>query len=87
MVHKGGVSAINYIKIFQYSKALEILVESSYSDYQVMHSFLEKFKQGRGNSAQISKHQAELKRENILLIKNHFLYLPYKLITWTRITK
>ena len=37
LVHKGGESEINSIKIFQNSKALAISVENSYTEDQVMH--------------------------------------------------
>ena len=38
--HKGGESAINYIKRFQNAQALSVLVGNSYSDDQIMHAFL-----------------------------------------------
>ena len=45
-IHKGGESEINYIKIFQNFKALEISVGNSYSEDQLMHTFLDKSQQG-----------------------------------------
>ena len=33
VVHKGGESEINYIKIFQNTKSLAILVGNSYTEY------------------------------------------------------
>ena len=61
--HKGGGSAINYIKIFQNVHALSISVGNSYSEDQLMHTFLDNFPQGGKYSAQINSHQAELRRE------------------------
>ena len=61
--HKGGKSAIKYMKIFQYSQALSVLVRKSYSEDQFMHIFLDNFHQGEKYTAQIASHQAELRRE------------------------
>ena len=44
--HKGGESEIHYIKIFQNAKAMEISVENSYTEYQLMHNVLYNFYQG-----------------------------------------
>ena len=46
VTHKGGESAINYIKIFQNAHALSVLVRNSYSEDQLMHTFLDNFHQG-----------------------------------------
>ena len=46
LVQKGGESEINYIKIFQNSKALVISVGKSYSEYRLMDNFLDNFQQG-----------------------------------------
>ena len=46
VVHKGGESDINYIKIFQNFKALAASVGNRYTEYQLMHIFLENFQQG-----------------------------------------
>ena len=46
VVHNGGESAINYIKIIQNYKALEISLGISYSKDQLMQTFLENFQQG-----------------------------------------
>ena len=46
MTHKGGESAIKYIKRFQYSHALSVSVGNSYSEDQLMHTFLDNFHQG-----------------------------------------
>ena len=61
--HKGGESAINYVKRFQNAQALSISVGNSYSEDQIMHKFLDNFHQSGKYSAQIASHQAELRRE------------------------
>ena len=43
VTHKGGDSAINYIKIFQNAQDLSILLGNNYYAYQLMHIFLDKF--------------------------------------------
>ena len=63
VTHKGGEYAINHIKIFQNAHALSVSVENSYSEDQLMHTFLDNFHQGGKYSSQIASHQAELKRE------------------------
>ena len=63
VTHKGGESAINYIKRFQNAHALSVLVGNSYSEDQLIHTFLYNFHQGGKYSAQIASHQAELRRE------------------------
>ena len=63
VTHKGGESTINYIKIFKNAHALSVSVENSYSEDQLMHTFLDNFHQGGKYSAQIASHQAELRRE------------------------
>ena len=40
---KGGESAINYIKRFQNAQALSFSVGNSYSEDQIMHTFLDNF--------------------------------------------
>ena len=54
---------MNYIKIFQNSEALSVSVRNSYSEYQMMHNFMDNFHQGGKYSAQIDSHQAEIRRE------------------------
>ena len=49
VIQKVGESEINYIKIFQYDKALAISVGNIYSEDQLMHTFLEHFQQGKKN--------------------------------------
>ena len=57
VTHEGGESAINYIKRFQDVHALSILVGNSYSEDQLMHTFLHLFEEGGKYSAQIASHQ------------------------------
>ena len=45
VTHKGGQSAINYIKRFQDAQALSVLVGNNYSEDQIMHTFLDNFHQ------------------------------------------
>ena len=70
VTHKGGYSEINYINIFQNVQALSISVGKSYSEDQLMHICLNKFRQDGKCSTQIAIPQAELKREESLLTKN-----------------
>ena len=43
VIYKGGESEINYIKTFKNAKDLEISVGNSYSQDQLMHTFLDNF--------------------------------------------
>ena len=61
--HKGGESSINYIKIFHNSQALSVSVGNSYSEDQIMRTFLDNFHQSGKYSAQLASHQAESRRE------------------------
>ena len=70
VTHKGGESAMNYIKIFQNAHNLSISVENYHSEYQLMHTFMDKFHQGEKHSAQIASYQTELRIEENILIKN-----------------
>ena len=63
VTHKGGESAINYIKRFQNAHALSVSVRNNYSEDQLMHTFLDNFHQGGEYSARIASHQVELRRE------------------------
>ena len=63
VTHKGGESAINYIKRFQNVHALSVSVGNSYSEDQLMHTIMDNFHQGGKYSAQIARHQAELRIE------------------------
>ena len=49
--------------------ALEISVINIYSEYQLMHTFLDNPHQGGKYSSQISSHQSELKREETFVNK------------------
>ena len=63
MTHKGVKPTINCIKRFQNAHVLSVSVGKSYSVDQLMHTFLDNFHQGGKYSAQIARHQAELRRE------------------------
>ena len=56
VTHKGGESAINYIKRFQNVHALSISVGNSYFEDQLMHKFLDRFNQSGKYSDQIASH-------------------------------
>ena len=49
VTHKGGESAINYIKRFQNAQALSVSVGNRYSEDQIMNTFLDNFQQS-GNT-------------------------------------
>ena len=80
VMHKGG-SVINYIKQFQNSKALVILLENSYSEDQLMHTFLDDLHKGEKQSAQIVSHQEELRKEETFVDKKSFSIFALKNIT------
>ena len=63
VTHKGGEPAINYIKRFQMHMIFSVSVGNSYSEDQIMNTFLDNFHQGGKYSTQIASHQAELRRE------------------------
>ena len=54
---------MNYIKMFQNAQALSVSVENSYSEDQLMHTFLDNFHQGGIYSDQMASHQEELRRK------------------------
>ena len=58
VTHKGGESAINYIKRFHNAQVLSVSVGNSYYDDQIMHTFLDNFPQSGKYSAQLASHQA-----------------------------
>ena len=62
VTHNRGVAETNYLKIFQNDKALEISVGNSYSEDQLMHTFLDNFQQGGKYLSQIAIHQEQLRR-------------------------
>ena len=45
VTHKGGESAINFIKRFQNAQALSVSVGNSYAEDQIMHTFMDNFHQ------------------------------------------
>ena len=63
VTHKVGESSINYNKRFHNAQDFSVSVGNSYSEDQIMHTFLDNFHQGGRYSAQIESHQAELRRE------------------------
>ena len=71
VTQKGGESGMNYIKILQNA--------NNHSKDRLIHIFLDNFHQGGKCSAQIASHQAELRREKNFLIKNLYLFHPYRL--------
>ena len=72
MSHKGGESAMNYIKRSHNEHALSIYLGNSYSEDQLMHTFLDSFHQGGKYYAQIASHQAQLSREEKFTDKKSF---------------
>ena len=79
ITYKGGEYAMNYIKILQNTEALPVSVGNSYSEYQMMHTFLDNFHQGGKYSAQIDSHQAELRREDKFTDQK---YLSFFILTY-----
>ena len=71
VTHKGGGSTMNYIKRFQNAHALSVYVGNSYSEDQLMRTFLDNFHQGGKYSAQIASHQEKLRREEKFTDKNN----------------
>ena len=59
VTYKGGESSINYIKRFHNAQSLSVSVGNSYSEDQIMHTFLDNFHQSGKYSAQLASHQAE----------------------------
>ena len=54
---------MNYTKSFQNAQALSVSVVNTYSEDQMIHTFMNNFLQGGKYSAQIASHQAELRRQ------------------------
>ena len=54
---------MNYIKIFQNAQVLLVSVGISYSEDQLMHTFLDNYHQCGKYSTQMDSHQVELRRE------------------------
>ena len=80
VTHKRGELAINYVQKSQDLQTLSVSVGNSYSEFQLMHTFLDDFHQGGKYSAQIARHQAEFRREENLTDKNLYLSHPNRLI-------
>ena len=59
VTHKGGGSAMNYIKIFQNAQDFYIPLGNTYSEDQLMHIFLDNFHLGGKCSGRIASNQAE----------------------------
>ena len=76
VAHKGGYSAMNYIKRFQNSQALSVSVGNSYSVDQLMRMFLDNFHQGGKYTANIAIQQAELRRERNFTDKKYLPIIP-----------
>ena len=62
VTHKGGESAMNYIKRCQNVQALSVSVGNSYSEDKLMYTFMDNFHQGGKYSDQIDSHQAKSRR-------------------------
>ena len=56
VTHKGEEYAINYIKRFQNAHTLSVPVVNTYSEDQLMHTFLDNFHQGGKYFTQIASH-------------------------------
>ena len=54
---------MNYIKRLQNAENLSVFVGNSYSEDQMMYTFLDNFHQGGKYSAQIAIQQTDLRRE------------------------
>ena len=67
---------MKYIRIFQNSQTLSVSVVDTYSEYQLMHTFLDHFHKSDKYSAQISSHHAELGREGNFT-NQKYLYIAY----------
>ena len=85
VTHKRGEYAINYIKIFHNAYAFSVSVGNNYSEYQLMHTFMDNFHQGGKYSAQIASHQTELRREGNFIDRKYLsistLYTDYQKCT------
>ena len=71
---------MNYIKRFHNAHALSFSVGNTYSEYQLMHTFLDKFYEGGKYSAQTASHQAELRTEETFNDQKLYLFHSYRLI-------
>ena len=71
VTHKEGEASINYSKRFQNAQALSVSVGNSYSEDQIMHTFLDNFHQSGKYSAQL----ASQKCLNISSLQTDYLNL------------
>ena len=71
---------MKYINIFQSAQALSVSVENTYSEDQLMHTFLDNFHQGGKYSDQIASHHTELRRKEKFTDRNLYLSHSYRLI-------
>ena len=65
---------MNYINRLQNSQAFSVSVVNSYSGDQLMHIFLDNFRQGGKYSAHIEIHQAELRGKETITDQNIYLF-------------
>ena len=79
VTHKGGDSAMNYIKRFHNAHALSISERNSYSEDQLMHIFLDNFHHGGKYSAQKASHQKELRMRCSMIFDLEMLLLSLTL--------
>ena len=75
LTHKGGELAINYIKRFQNAQALSVSVGNSYSEDQIMHTYLDNFLQSGKYSTWLASHKVELRREEKFPYQKMFEHL------------
>ena len=59
VTHKGGLSAMNYIKRSHNEQSLSVSVGNIYSDDQLVHIFFNNFHQGGKYTVYKANHQAE----------------------------
>ena len=71
---------MNYIKRFQDTQALSVLVRNRYTEDKMMHILLDDFRQGGKYTAQIAIQQAYLRREVTFTDQNLYLFHLYRLI-------
>ena len=72
VTHKGWESSMNYIKIFQNAQDLSVSVGNTYSEDQLIHTFLDNSHQGGKYFSKISSHQEELWREETFIDETIF---------------
>ena len=68
---------MNYINRFQNLWALSISVRNIYYEYQLMHIFLDNFRQGGKYTAKIESYQGYLKQRKNLLTNKKYLSITY----------